>query len=82
MSCSSLLAFARYDEIANIRPCEIKFNVDHISIKIPRNKGDQLRQGDEVIARTDSITCLIAMLNWYVVKAKMPVDSSLFLFAQ
>ena len=84
LAAACLLAFAgflRYDEISNIQPCEIKFNADHIFIKIPRSKGDQLRQGDEVvIARTDSITCPIAMQKRYMVKAKIPVDSHLFLF--
>ena len=81
LAAACLLAFAgflRYDEISNIRPCEIQFKADH---KIPRSKGDQLRQGDQVvIARTNSTSCPIAMLDWYMVKAKIPADSSLFLF--
>ena len=84
LAAACLLAFAgflRYDEISNIRPCEIQFKADHISIKIPRSNGDQLRQGDQVvIARTNSTSCPIAMLDRYMVKAKIPADSSLFLF--
>ena len=78
LAAACLLAFAgflRYDEISNIRPCEIQFKADHISIKIPRSKGDQV-----VIARNNSTSCPIAMLDWYMVKAKIPADSSLFLF--
>ena len=82
LAAACLLAFTgflRYDEISNIRQCEIQFKADHISIKIP--KADQLRQGDQVvIARTNSTSCPIAMLDRYMVKAKIPADSSLFLF--
>ncbi|XP_065888069.1 uncharacterized protein [Dysidea avara] len=84
LAAACLLAFTgflRYDEISNIRQCEIQFKADHISIKIP--KADQLRQGDQVvIARTNSTSCPIAMLDRYMVKAKIPADSSLFSSAQ
>jgi len=84
LAAACLLAFAgflRYDEVSSIRPCEIKFEAEHITIYIPRSKGDQLRQGDEVvIARTWSITCPIAMLERYMCMAKIPADSKLYLF--
>jgi len=84
LAAACLLAFAgflRYDELSNIRPCDIKFDVDHITIAIPKSKGDQLRQGDEVvIARTNASSCPVTMLEQYMIKAKIQADSRLFLF--
>jgi len=84
LASACLLAFAgflRYDEVSNIRPCDIKFEAEHITILIPKSKGDQFRQGDEVvIAKTQSITCPVAMLDRYMSIGKIPKESKLFLF--
>ena len=84
LAAACLLAFAgflRYDEVSNIRPCDVKFDADHISISIPRSKSDQLCQGDQVvIARLKSVTCPVAMLERYMCVAKIPAESKLFLF--
>ena len=84
LAATCLLAFAgflQFDEVSNTRPCDVKFDADHITISIPRNKSDQLRQGDQVvIARLDSVTCPVAMLERYMLVAKIPAESKLFLF--
>ena len=64
-----LLAFAgflRYDELANIRCCDLQLSPSSVTTKIPKSKTDQLRQGNEVlIARIGSDTCPVAMLEQY-----------------
>ena len=52
-----------------------------MTVKIPKSKGDQLRQGDEVlIARTGSRTCPVAMLERYMTRTATPQDDQRFLF--
>lgn len=79
-----LLAFAgflRFNELANIRPCDLQFNPKHMTIAIPRSKTDQLRQGSEVvIARTGSDTCPVAMLEEYISRGNIDLTSQLYLF--
>jgi len=54
----AFVAFFRFDELVELRPCDIVFSEEMITVKILKNKGDQLRQGDEVlIARIRSKTC-------------------------
>ena len=49
----SFAGFLRFDEVANIRPCDLIFSEGHLTIQIPHSKMDQMRQGKEVIiART------------------------------
>ena len=79
-----LLAFAgflRFDELSNIHPCDLGFEEDYVKLHIPKSKTDQFRQGTEVLlAKTGSATCPVAMLERYLVKAKISLDSQLFLF--
>ena len=79
-----LLAFAgflRYDELANIKPCDLQLSQSHATIGIPKSKTDQLRQGNEVvIARTGSETCPVTMLEKYIRRAKIDLSSELYLF--
>ena len=50
-------------------------------IHIVRSKTDQLRQGDEVVvARTNSATCPVAMLERYMARTKTAWDDQRFLF--
>ena len=56
--------FFRYSELATIRLCDIELNSSHLKIRITESKGDQLRQGDEVvIARAGPAHCPVAMLG-------------------
>ena len=79
-----LLAFAgflRFDEVASIRPCDLQIGVTHLSIKILHSKTDQLRHGDVVlIARTESDTCPVAMLESYIRRAGISLASKSLLF--
>ena len=53
--------------MANIRCCDLRFSPSHVTIRIPKSKTDQLRQGSEVvITRTGSETCLVTILEEYI----------------
>ena len=77
----SFAGFLRFDELANIRPCDLKIGEDHLTIQLPRSKTDQLRQGNEVVvARTGSETCPVAMLETYIRRGDIQMDSDQKLF--
>ena len=77
----SFAGFLRFDEVANIRPCDLAFDEDHLTIQIPRSKTDQMRQGNEVIiARTGTDTCPVAMLESYMQRGRVQLCSDLKLF--
>ena len=74
-------AFLRYDELARLRCCDISFSEDSMSVHIHSSKTDQYRQGDTVlVARTNSSTCPVAMMEQYYVQASLSHSSSLLLF--
>ena len=85
LTASCLLAFAaflRYDDLANLRCCDIKIEVSHMTVHITSSKTDQYHQGDSVmVARTGTSTCpSVAMLERYVAAAGISLSSSLRLF--
>jgi len=46
-----------------------------ITMKVPRSKGDQLKQKDEVtIARAGSWVCPVVMLEQYMTKTAAPIE--------
>ena len=50
-------------------------------IRIPRSRTDQYGQGNEVvIARTNPLTCPVAMVEEYIRRAEIDLKSQLFLF--
>ena len=52
LTCAILLSFAAFlcfEELVELRPCDIIFSKEMITVKIRKSKGDQLRQGDEVL---------------------------------
>jgi len=52
LATACLLAFSgflRFDEVANIRPCDLIIGSHHLTIKISHSKSDQLRNGDKVV---------------------------------
>ena len=66
---------------ANIRRCDLQFENLHVKVLIPKSKTDQLRHGSEVlIARTGISTCPVAMLEKYISRAHIQLDSHLCLF--
>ena len=84
LATACLLAFAgflRFDELVQLRPCDVEIDGSMAKLKIRRSKTDQLRKGDEVlIARTGSHTCPVAMLEKYMAKAGLSASSNLCLF--
>ena len=52
---SGFAGFLWFDELIKLRPHDIVFSEEMLTVKIPGSKMNQLRQGDEVvIARTGS----------------------------
>lgn len=84
LTTASLLAYAgflHFNELVNIRPCDITRHEGMMVIHLPRSKTDQLRRGDEVaIAETGNITCPVAMLEAYMLRTGMPWDDERLLF--
>ena len=84
LASACLLAFAgflRFDELANIKVCDLSFSPYQLTIQIPRRKSDQLRHGSEVvIARTDAETCPVSMLKTYMKKGSIQRSSEGYLF--
>ena len=74
-------AFLRYDELRRIRPADITFHEGWISIKIHKGKVNQLRKGEEVIvAKTGSELCPVAMLESYMLQARLQKMDKSYLF--
>ena len=60
---------------------DLEISKDHLTIQIPCSKTDQLRQGNEVVvARTSSETCPVAMLETYIQRGGIQMDSGQKLF--
>ena len=80
----SLLTFARFlrfGEAIHIRACDLDISTDMVKILLPRSKNDQFRQGQEVlIARTNTPTCPVAMLERYMAAVDIALASEVFLF--
>jgi len=66
--------FLRFDELINLRPCDIKVDGEMMSMNV-QSKTDQLRQGDSVaVARTGTSTCPVAMLEQYLLRTSTAGD--------
>ena len=64
MSLLAFSAFLRYDELAKLRCCDIRFAAQNMSVHITSSKTDQYREGASVlVARTGSPTCPVAMME-------------------
>ena len=80
-----LLAYAgffRYDELSNIRRCDVDLHLNYFRVYISVSKTDQYRQGAwVVISKTGNATCPMAMLLRYLKAAGFdnPQDQS-FIF--
>ena len=73
--------FLRYDELRNLKCCNVKFFEEHISLKIESSKTDQYRSGNEVlIAKGESEACPYNMLQKYVTLANIDLTSNEYLF--
>ena len=77
----SFSAFLRYDEVAKLRCCDIKFTPEAMSVVIRSSKTDQYRQGDVVpVARTGTAMCPVGMMERYYEMGEIGHNSDLPLF--
>ena len=73
--------FLRFNEIVDLRCCDLRFSTDHLVLYVKKSKTDVYRSGREVfIAKGETSACPIAMLKRYLQCSGMPVDSELYLF--
>lgn len=73
--------FPCFNELVNIRPCDIKIQDAKMILYIPQSKTDQLWKGDElIIARTGSSTCPVSMLGSYLARTRTQLSDQRFLF--
>ena len=71
----------RYDELRNLKCCNVKFFEEHISLKIESSKTDQYRSGNDVlIAKGESEACPYNMLQKCVTLANIDLTSNEYLF--
>ena len=71
------VGFFRYNELANIRECDLQFFEDHLEIFVESSKTDQYRDGAVVvIARTGTDYCPVAMLERYMRLANISSTNS------
>ena len=57
-------AFLRYDELSNLKICDLEFAESHVKIFIKKSKTDQFREGAWVIVgATGKVTCPVRMLS-------------------
>ena len=81
MSLLAFSAFLRYDELAKLRCCDIRFAAQNMSVHITSRKTGQYREGASVlVARTCSPTCPVAMMERYFALAGLSHTSKLHLF--
>ena len=78
----SYAAFLRYDELSNLRICDVDLCDSHVKLFLEKSKTDQLREGSWVIvAKTGKTTCPVTMLQRYLNLAEISdFDCQDFLF--
>ena len=73
--------FLRFDELSNLKCCDIIFFENYMSLQISRSKTDQYRQGNEIlIAKGQTSACPMEMMLRYITLACLDLKSSDFLF--
>ena len=73
--------FLRFDEVSNLKCCDVQINDTHLVLQIRKSKTDVYRKGKEVlIAKGVSSACPVSMLQRYIQCAHLPLDSTNFLF--
>ena len=82
--CICLVAFAGFfcfNELANIKWCDVVFSDTYFSLFIPRGKSDQYGSGaTRVITRTGNPTCPFGMLSRYAKLSGDSLNSTQFVF--
>ena len=75
------VGFLRFNEIAHLRESDVHIFHDHAELFIEASKTDQYRDGSwVVIARSDLVTCPVAMLERYMELGKVGSSPELPLF--
>ena len=73
--------FLHFDELINLRSCDIVNETEMMTTKITRSKTDQLRLGDSVVvARMGTLTCPVDTLECYLSRTAIALDDKEFLF--
>ena len=84
LTAACLLAYSGFlcfDELAKLRPIDLFFDDQKLTVAIRQSKTDQLRQGDTVvIARTDANTCPVRMLEKYMAMGGVDKQDTGYLF--
>lgn len=80
--CSlGVAGFLRYDEFRNILIGHLEYLSNHLCVFVPRAKNDVYREGNKVyIKRLFSRYCPVALLERYILMAKVDLNSNLPLF--
>ncbi|XP_065904717.1 integrase/recombinase xerD homolog isoform X3 [Dysidea avara] len=77
----SFAGFLRSSELVELRPCDCSATTQMLKVNIVKSKNDQLRHGSELlIARTNSSTCPVAMLEQYMARTGMRWGDDCYLF--
>ncbi|KAK3085138.1 hypothetical protein FSP39_024971 [Pinctada imbricata] len=84
IACMCIVAYAgflRFSELSQLQRQDIKIFQDHMIINIKKSKTDKYKHGSDVcIARTNSKTCPVNILERYLCMADIKSDSNEFLF--
>ena len=73
--------FLRFNEIVQLRCCDIEFKSGYVVLQIKRSKTDVYRAGKEVlIAKGSTSACSVDMLNRYLKCSGLTLGSDSYLF--
>ncbi|XP_060582388.1 integrase/recombinase xerD homolog [Ruditapes philippinarum] len=74
-------AFFRYNEVSDLRCCDVKFFADYIEVFVKKSKTDVYREGKYVvIAKGVTSACPVSMLQRYMNCAGLCSNSDMYLF--
>lgn len=78
----SFVTFLCYNELRNLKCCDIKIFDDYLSICINKSETDQYRQGNEVLVAKGftASACPVNMMHKYVTLPEVSLSSTDFLF--
>lgn len=73
--------FMRISEVCDLKCNVIKFNSDHVVIKVRKSKTDIYRDGSEIVISKGSTTaCPVTILQRYMSEANLSITSEDYLF--
>ncbi|XP_076080334.1 uncharacterized protein LOC143051258 [Mytilus galloprovincialis] len=81
MCLISHAGFLRFSEMVNLKRSDLNFTDIHVSLLIQKSKTDHYREGTQVlIAKTDTQTCPVSMLEKYLLLSNIDAPSSDYIF--